>query len=147
MKRFRRFLAFFALALLVAQPSGSDLVAKSGLPPRYEVASEALARLLAGKQAVAVLGTGSMRPYIPASPNPQQIVAIAVTELAPYEELKNGELVVFRFKDSLVIHQIVAREGDRWISSGLANRHYDATRVSRETYERRVVRVYVIKRE
>jgi hypothetical protein len=39
----------------------------------------------------------------------------------------------------------VARQGDNWISSGLANRRYDAVHVTRETYDRRVVRVYVIK--
>lgn len=86
-----------------------------------------------------------MRPYIPASTDPRRIVAYASTEQTPYAELQKGELVVYRWQGGFIVHQIVARQGDNWISSGLANRRYDAVHVTRETYDRRVVRVYVIK--
>ena len=141
-----RFLAVLAIGLFLANTHGGTLAAKSALPPRYEVTSVREARLLAGPQCVAILGTGSMRPYIPSSPDPRQIVAYAATEPTSYDELRKGELVIYRWKEGLVIHQIVARQGESWISSGLANRRYDAEHVTRESYHRRVVRVYVIKR-
>jgi hypothetical protein len=140
-----RFLAVLAIGLCLANTSGGSLAAKSALPPRYEVATPREARLLAGPQCIAVLGTGSMRPYIPASPDPRQIVAYASTEKTPYAELQKGELVVYRWQGGFIVHQIVARQGDSWISSGLSNRRYDALHVTRETYDCRVVRVYVIK--
>ena len=140
-----RFLAGVGLALAAANLPGGGLAAKTALPPRYEVASELEARQLAGPQAVAVVGTGSMRPYIPGSADPRQIVAFAATETTPYEELKTGQLVLYRWKGALIIHQIVARQGENWISSGLGNARYDAVHVTRQTYERRVVRVYVIR--
>ena len=140
-----RILAGVGLALAAANLPGGGLAAKTALPPRFEVASEREARLLAGPQAVAVVGTGSMRPYIPASADPRKIVAFAATEPTPYDELKKGELVLYRWKGGLVVHQIVARQGENWISSGLGNAHYDAVHVTRQTYERRVVRVYVIR--
>ena len=145
MKTSLRLITVLGLALLTANTTGGYRAAKSGLPPRYEVASEHEARQLAGPQAVAVVGTGSMKPYIPASPDPRKIVAFAATEPTPYDELKKGELVLYRWKDGLVIHQIVARQGEGWISSGLGNPFYDGTRVTRATYDRRVVCVYVIK--
>jgi hypothetical protein len=139
-----RFFAALAICLFLANTPGGSLAAKSALPPRFEVAALRDARLLAGPHCVAVLGTGSMRPYIPASADPRQIVAFAALENTPYAELQKGELVVYRWRGSYVIHQIVAQQGDNWISSGLANRRYDAQHVTLETYYRRVVRVYVI---
>jgi hypothetical protein len=140
-----RFLAVLAIGLCLANTRGGSLAAKSALPPRYEVATLRDARLRAGSQCVAVLGSGSMRPYIPASSDPSRIVAYASTENTPYQDLQKGELVIYRWKGGFILHQIVARQGDSWISSGLGNPRYDAEHVTRETYARRVVRVYVIK--
>jgi hypothetical protein len=133
------------LALFAAQAVDIRHAGKSALPPRYEVASAREARILAGAKCVAVLGTGSMRPYIPASANPRQIVAFAATEPTPYEDLQKGQLVLYHWKGELVIHQIVARQGEGWISSGLSNPRYDGMRVTQASYYRRVIGVYIIK--
>lgn len=115
------------------------------LPPRYYLESEQELQSLRLEQTVAIAGTGSMKPYIPDSENPRDIVAIASVETPPYEELTEGDLVVYRGKQNLlVIHQIVARLGASWIASGLNNPRSDGPAVNRDTFRSRVKSVYIL---
>ena len=137
-------LAILAVAFFAVSTPLTQRVISSSLPPRYIVKTEQEARRLAGESAVIVLGTGSMQPYIPASADPGNVVAIAAVERAPYEYLKKGDLVVYNWNNMFIIHQIMGRQGACWISSGLNNPHYDGPRVNRDTYHSRVVRIYII---
>ncbi len=137
-------LAILGIALLVVSTTPACQNPYAGLPPRFYVSTEQEARVLAWPEAIRVSGSGSMRPYIPASSDPNAVVAVAAVEQPPYESLKKGDLVVFHWKDSYVIHQVAARQGDNWITSGIHNPRYDGPRLSRETYHSRVVRVYII---
>ncbi len=144
MKIFLIIIAILVVAFLAVATPAAFRFAKPSLPPRYVVKTEQEARRLAGQNAVIVLGTGSMQPYIPASGNPGDVVAIATVERAPYDYLKKGDLVVYSWDRMFIIHQIMARQGKSWISSGLNNAHYDGPRVNRDTYHSRVVRIYII---
>jgi hypothetical protein len=138
-------LAILTIAFFIVSPASERATAKPPpLPPRYLVETEHEARRLASSPTIEVLGTGSMRPYIPASADPRQVVAIADVEFAPYDQLKKGDLVIYRHEKKLVIHQIAARQGKSWITSGISNSYYDGPSVNRDTYHSRVVRVYVI---
>lgn len=138
-------LAILTIAFFIISPASERASVKPPpLPPRFFVETEHEARQLASPPTIDVLGTGSMRPYIPASADPRQVVAIADVEFAPYEQLKKGDLVIYRFEKKLVVHQIAARQGKSWITSGISNSYYDGPSVNRETYHSRVVRVYVI---
>lgn len=132
------------LALLIAGATAACRSAKSLLPPSYIVNTEQEAHTLGWPQTVAVAGTGSMQPYIPGSSNPDDVVAIEAVECPPYDSLKTGDLVVYRSGKKLVIHQIVARQGENWIASGLNNSHYDGPVVNRETFQSRVKCVYIL---
>lgn len=115
------------------------------LPPRYFVNSEQEANELGRPYTLSIAGTGSMKPYIPDSDDPSEVVAIASVEHPAYEALTEGDLVVYRSKNNhFVIHQIVARLGASWISSGINNRHHDGPAVNRNTYQCRVKSVYIL---
>lgn len=144
MKTTPTLLTFSAISFLIVSATVACRSAKDLLPPRYVVDTEQEARALGWPQTVAVAGTGSMKPYIPGSPNPDDIVAIAAVECPPYEALKKGDLVIYRWKGKRVIHQIVARQGKNWITAGLNNSYYDGPVVSRETFLSRVKQVYVL---
>jgi hypothetical protein len=144
MKLFLIIVAILVVAFFVVATPVAFRPAKPSLPPRHVVQTEQEARRLAGQSAVIVLGTGSMHPYIPATVNPNQIVAIAAVERAPYDYLKKGDLVVYKWENTFIIHQIMGRQGKSWISSGINNPHYDGPRVTPETYHSRVVRIYII---
>jgi len=144
MKIFLIIIAILVVAFFAVSTPVAFRFTTPSLPPRYFVKTEQEARRLAGQNAVIVLGTGSMQPYIPASADPGDVVAIATVERAPYEYLKKGDLVVYSWNNIFIVHQIMAPQGKSWISSGLHNSHYDGPRVNRETYHSRVVRVYII---
>jgi hypothetical protein len=145
MKTLPTLLAISALVLFIVSTTAACRSAKSLLPPRYVVNSEQEAHTLGGwPQTVPVAGTGSMKPYIPGSTDPNDVVAVAAVESPPYEALKKGDLVIYRWKNKLVIHQIVARQGKNWIAAGLNNSYYDGPVVSRETFLNRVKQVYVL---
>lgn len=122
----------------------------SNLPPRIECRAEAEARALAGPGALAVLGTGSMAPFIPPAPIGQDpgktIVAYAVTELATYADIQAGDLCLYtaEWTPGLVMHQAAQRDSLGWIMSGLGNAHSEARwRVTPANFRGIVARVYV----
>ena len=129
----------------------SQRVLSANLPPRVECASQAEARDLAGLHGVAILGTGSMAPYIPPAPagrDPLRTVcAFAVLDAsASFDSITPGALCIYApgwANGGLVIH--VAAEKDRagWIMSGLNNAHSEAAwRVTPANFRGIVRRVY-----
>jgi hypothetical protein len=138
-------LACLSLLLLLAYCQHRDMVA--GLPPRIVCASEADARERAGLGAVGVRGTGSMVPFIPASPaNPMTIVAYAAPSGKRFSELRKGDLVVYYadWAKGNVIHQAAQKDGKGWIMSGLGNKQSESfARVTEKDFFFHVEAVYV----
>ena len=113
------------------------------LPPFQFVAPHEIDGLLRkGYPLVAVLGTGSMQPYIPAG---NGVVAWAMVTSCDFRTLGKGDLVVFRTPIGNVIHQLAQLDGDGWITTGLHNNGYDSTRVTRDTFVGRTVKTYLLK--
>lgn len=145
--RLVRFSRFFTalLAVIAADTFCPQLFAEElPLPPRIVVNTVEEALKLAGPDLYPVKGTGSMKPYIPESDDPDKVVAILAVDKPPYEDLKKGDLVIFRADGSQVVHQIAAAQGEKWITSGIDNQHYDGPALDRETFVGRVLRVYVL---
>ena len=147
--------AIIALALtgwLVTRNEGK-LEAK--LPARFSFASLDDALLAAtkysdtfGGQVCSVLGTGSMAPFIPASPGKVAVpVAYAVMGLPQsFESIKQGELLVYRptWGTGFAVHLASQKTTSGWIMSGLANAHSEsAWRVTQTNYVGTVKAVFV----
>jgi hypothetical protein len=138
-------LAGLCLLLLLAYFQQRDML--NGLPARIVCASEAEAVLKAGAGAIPVRGTGSMVPFIPASPaNPMSIVAYAAPSGKRYNELRKGDLVVYYadWAKGNVIHQAAQKDGKGWIMSGLGNKQSESfARVTEKDFFFHVEAVYV----
>jgi len=96
---------------------------------------------------VAIRGTGSMRPLIPAG-KPDEIVAWAALDNSlDFALLEAGDVVVFSHKNgSFVIHELSLLDGDGWISSGSYNKFYDSGRVTRQNLRGVVTLIYKLKK-
>jgi len=130
----------------------------AGLPPR-EVCENGQAALIAagefaraqGGTVIAVLGTGSMAPYIPAAPAGSDplatLAAYAVTTPATFADIRPGSLCLYRAEWSpsvSVIHQAAQRDGDGWVMSGLHNARSEASwRVTPANFIGITARVFV----
>ena len=116
-----------------------------GLPPRSYVYPHEIDEMLRKERLIAVKGTGSMAPYIPAG-DPTKRVAWVRVEACDFSELKRGDLVVFETQQQgLILHQLSQKTAVGWITSGLNNHSYDSTRVYPENFQARVVHTYVLK--
>lgn len=122
----------------------------SNLPPRIECRDEAEARTLAGPAAIAVLGTGSMAPFIPAAlpgQDPRKtVVAYAVIEPATYADIQAGDLCIYEteWTPGLVMHPAAMKDFGGWIMSGTGNARSEARwRVTPANFRGIVARVYV----
>lgn len=135
--------AALALAGVVALAIHSQAVAVRALPPSREmVAGE---RAPNGADWVGVLGTGSMRPYIPAG-DPLRVVAWVRRERVPFDSLRAGDLVLFRHERAgVVVHQLATLDAGGWSTGGLGNARYDSGRVTAANFLGRVVETLIIK--
>ena len=122
----------------------------SNLPPAIECRDEADARAKAGPGAIAILGTGSMAPFIPASlpgQDPRKtVVAFAVIEPATFYDIQAGDLCIYAadWTPGLVIHQAAQKDSLGWVMSGLGNARSEASwRVTPANFKGIVARVYV----
>lgn len=112
------------------------------LPPsEYIHTYEIDAMLRRSDPLIAVLGTGSMQPYIPSG---NGVVAWCLVERCAYDLLGEGDVVVYHTGGSNILHQLSAMTPDGWIASGLHNRNYDSPRVTRANFSGRVVKTYII---
>ena len=96
---------------------------------------------------VAIKGTGSMRPLIPAG-KPDEIVAWAILDNSKdFALLEQGLVVVFDSgNNGLIIHELNQLDKDGWISSGSYNGFYDAGRVTRTNLRGVVISIYKLKK-
>jgi len=134
-----------ALSLLAMCELKRQHNAVTALPKTVQVDLHEVQHLiLTGHDLVAVMGTGSMQPYIPGGDD-DGIVAYVQVERPAYSALRKGDLVVFRAGSINILHQIAEREGEDWISTGLHNSHYDGTRVTEKNIIGRVVKTYILK--
>lgn len=138
-----------AAVLLLARHNQRTLT--EGLPPRIVCATQEEARAAAGPTAIAVLGTGSMAPYIPAAAPGRDPLATVVAYIVPdpnlvFADIRPGRLVVYQPAWSprySVTHGAAAQDAGGWIMSGLANRDYEAgTRVTAANFRAIVGTVY-----
>ena len=139
------------LAAVLILARKSERVLTEGLPPRIVVASLAEARTIVGSGAVAVLGTGSMAPYIPPSPHGldplQTIVALVVLiPGATVADVKPGALCIYvpDWAGRNVMHQAASFSEGGWIMTGLGNKTYEnSERMTGRNFVGIVARTYV----
>lgn len=119
---------------------------KTKLPPAVEIErNEAQEIFEKYPNAVWVLGTGSMAPYIRGGA-PTENVAIALYDYRDFATLGEGDLILFwDASNRCVLHQLVKLYSDGWSTSGSANSAYDSGRVTRENYRGVVTRVFNIR--
>jgi hypothetical protein len=130
------------MAVIVAEEIQRHRSMVKSLPPSFTVAPHEIDGMLReGYPLIAVLGTGSMQPYIPAG---EGVVAWVMVERCDFRVLGQGDLVVFRTPSGNVVHQLAQLTSAGWITSGLHNSSYDTTRVYHETFVGRVVKTYII---
>ena len=151
----RRSLLIAALALGLVVVLGlalrSERVLTAGLPLRIVAKSQEEARTLAGLGAVAVLGTGSMAPYIAAAPKGSDpfatVMAYVVTaQGATIADVKVGSLCIYvpDWAGRHVMHQAASFSEGGWIMTGLGTKTYEtAERMTGRNFVGIVSRTYI----
>jgi len=115
------------------------------LPPSEEIDRHQMNYLLMqGLDLVAIRGTGSMRPYIPAGDG---IVAYCeINRHASPDYLRVGDLAIITTGRGLVVHQLAGRyPNGSWITSGLYNGGYDVGSVTNDRIYGIVMKTYILK--
>jgi hypothetical protein len=151
----RRSLLLAALALGLVVVLGlalrSERVLTAGLPLRIVAKTQDEARTLAGLGAVAVLGTGSMAPYIAAAPVGSDplatIMAYVVTvQGASIADVRAGSLCIYipDWAGRHVMHQAASFSEGGWIMTGLGTKTYEnAERMTGRNFVGIVSRTYI----
>ena len=145
--------ALLALGLVVVLGLAlrSERVLTAGLPLRIVAKSQQEAQTLAGLGAVAVLGTGSMAPYIAAAPKGSDplatVMAYAVTvQGATIADVRAGSLCIYvpEWAGRHVMHQAASFADGGWIMTGLGNKGYEnAERMTGRNFVGIVSRTYI----
>ena len=145
--------ALFALGLVVVLGLAlrSERVLTAGLPLRIVAKSQEEARTLAGLGAVAVLGTGSMAPYIAAAPAGSDplatVMAYVVTvQGATIADVRAGSLCIYvpEWAGRHVMHQAASFADGGWIMTGLGTKSYETTeRMTGRNFVGIVSRTYI----
>jgi hypothetical protein len=146
-------LAALALGLVVVLGLAlrSERVLTAGLPLRIVAKTQDEARTLAGLGAVAVLGTGSMAPYIAAAPVGSDplatIMAYVVTvQGASIADVRAGSLCIYipDWAGRHVMHQAASFSEGGWIMTGLGTKTYEnAERMTGRNFVGIVSRTYI----
>ena len=146
-------LAALALGLVVVLGLAlrSERVLTAGLPLRIVAKTQDEARTLAGLGAVAVLGTGSMAPYIAAAPAGTDplatVMAYVVTvQGATIADVRAGSLCIYipGWAGRHVMHQAASFSEGGWIMTGLGTKTYEnAERMTGRNFVGIVARTYV----
>ena len=145
--------AVLALGLVVVLGLAlrSERVLTAGLPLRIVAKSQQEAQTLAGLGAVAVLGTGSMAPYIAAAPAGSDplatVMAYVVTvQGATIADVRAGSLCIYvpEWAGRHVMHQAASFSEGGWIMTGLGNKGYEnAERMTGRNFVGIVSRTYI----
>ena len=146
-------LALLALGLvaLLALALRSERVLTAGLPLRIVAKTQDEARTLASLGAVAVLGTGSMAPYIAAAPAGTDplatVMAYVVTvQGATIADVRAGSLCIYipEWAGRHVMHQAASFSEGGWIMTGLGTKTYEnAERMTGRNFVGIVSRTYI----
>ena len=135
-------IAAAVMAVIVAEEIQRHRSMVKALPPSFTVAPHEIDGMLReGYPLVAVLGTGSMQPYIPAG---EGRVAWVMVERCDFKLLAKGDLVVFRTPTGNIVHQLAQLTASGWTATGLHNSSYDSTSVTANNFVGRVVKTYII---
>jgi len=129
----------------------SERVLTAGLPLRILAKSQQEAQTLAGLGAVAVLGTGSMAPYIASAPKGSDplstVMAYVVTvQGATIADVKAGSLCIYipDWAGRHVMHQAASFADGGWIMTGLGTKSYETTeRMTGRNFVGIVSRTYI----
>ena len=90
-----------------------------------------------------VLVTGrSMEPMIP-SKGDGMVGGLAVLDDTPYADLGVGDVVVYNRPESMVIHMIASKHGNRYMLRGIGNQRVDTYYLTEYMFIGRVGRIYV----
>lgn len=145
--------ALLALGLVVVLGLAlrSERVLTAGLPLRIVAKSQQEAQTLAGLGAVAVLGTGSMAPYIAAAPKGSDpfatVMAYVVTvQGATIADVRAGSLCIYvpEWAGRHVMHQAASFADGGWIMTGLGTKSYETTeRMTGRNFVGIVARTYI----
>lgn len=143
--------AVIGLAVLLLLARSKQRVLERGLPTRIACTSQLDAQVQAGAGAIAVLGTGSLAPYLPhASPglDPlKTVVAFAVIDpAATFDSIRAGTLCIYSadWTKFRVMHQASSQDARGWIGSGLNNARSESfARITPQNFVGIVARVYV----
>ena len=112
----------------------------NGLPRKVVIHSKEEIKSMDG--VFAILGTGSMAPYIKGG-SPTTIVAYAATDKkSKCESIIIKDLIIYKRNGSFIIHQVVGKDSDGWIVSGFNNKFYDSVRITDENFVAKVIFVY-----
>lgn len=129
----------------------SQRVLLDGLPLRIVATSQAEAQALAGPGAIAVLGTGSMAPYIPFAATGLDPLAtvcayVVLVPGATVEAVTPGALCIYvpEWARRNVMHQAATFAEGGWIMTGLHNQDYEnRERMTGRNFVGLVARTYV----
>jgi len=129
----------------------SERVLTAGLPLRIVAKTQDEARTLAGLGAVAVLGTGSMAPYIAAAPAGTDplatVMAYVVTvQGATIADVRAGSLCIYipEWAGRHVMHQAASFSEGGWIMTGLGTKTYEnAERMTGRNFVGIVAQTYI----
>lgn len=145
--------AVLALGLVVVLGLAlrSERVLTAGLPLRIVAKTQQEAQTLAGLGAVAVLGTGSMAPYIAAAPKGSDplatVMAYVVTvQGATIADVRAGSLCIYvpEWAGRHVMHQAASFANGGWIMTGLGTKSYEMTeRMTGRNFVGIVTRTYI----
>ena len=145
--------ALLALGLVVVLGLAlrNERVLTAGLPLRIVAKTQSEAQALAGLGAVAVLGTGSMAPYIAAAPAGSDplatVMAYVVTvQGATIADVRAGSLCIYvpEWAGRHVMHQAASFADGGWIMTGLGTKSYETTeRMTGRNFVGIVARTYI----
>lgn len=145
------FSAIAGIAVLVIIARRKQGMLENGLPPRIVCVDFADALTRAPANALPILGTGSLAPYIPhaaAGLDPlKTVVALAVIDpSSTFDDIRAGTLCIYSadWTKFRVMHQASSKDALGWIGSGLNNAHSEAfTRITQANFVGIVSKVYV----
>lgn len=134
------------MTLLVLREMHRNAAALAAMPvptwiERYEV--DAILRDF--PNACLVLGTGSMRPTIPAGRHDEVVSVVIYDNSKDFATLGEGMPVLFKHPSGLIVHQLAKLTPAGWTTTGSANGHYDTGTVTRANLRGVIVKIYNIK--
>ena len=113
--------------------------------------ARAFAKQHDGFSVIAILGTGSMAPYIPASPagtDPRKTVVAYAVVGGKFEDVQTGTLCAYKPQDregELWFHLASAFTHGGWIMTGLANDYYESwMRMTPKEFKGYTLKVFLV---